>query len=219
MRKATILMALVLFLSVCGVGVLAADIFEEHNQVVLTEKVIYGDRTKANGLSVQVDSHYRSRLFWNTTLQFNDAADVHTDYSFSAKQIYKGREEEYDGINIHNNVMESVDTYVEEERLQEGIGVAYRELLDETEAGEDKSRNILLKDYISHYPIGFDLDFPNTRLNSSRVDLDLWRDLGTVSESEAHIVQKIRDYFKLPVLEDQYLEIHVSKRADGSRGS
>ena len=78
MRKATILMALVLFLSVCGVGVLAADIFEEHNQVVLTEKVIYGDRTKANGLSVQVDSHYRSRLFWNTTLQFNDAADVHT---------------------------------------------------------------------------------------------------------------------------------------------
>ena len=219
MRKATILMALVLFLSVCGVGVLAADIFEEHNQVVLTEKVIYGDRTKANGLSVQVDSHYRSRLFWNTTLQFNDAADVHTDYSFSAKQIYKGREEEYDGINIHNNVMESVDTYVEEERLQEGIGVAYRELLDETEAGEDKSRNILLKDYISHYPIGFNLDFPNTRLNSSRVDLDLWRDLGTVSESEAHIVQKIRDYFKLPVLEDQYLEIHVSKRADGSRGS
>ena len=219
MRKATILMALVLFLSVCGVGVLAADIFEEHNQVVLTEKVIYGDRTKANGLSVQVDSHYRSRLFWNTTLQFNDAADVHTDYSFSAKQIYKGREEEYDGINIHNNVMESVDTYVEEERLQEGIGVAYRELLDETEAGEDKSRNILLKDYISHYPIGFDLDLPNTRVTSSRVDLDLWRDLGTVSESEAHIVQKIRDYFKLPVLEDQYLEIHVSKRADGSRGS
>ena len=219
MRKATILMALVLFLSVCGVGVLAADIFEEHNQVVLTEKVIYGDRTKANGLSVQVDSHYRSRLFWNTTLQFNDTADIKTDYSFSAKQIYKGREEEYDGININNNVMESVDTLMEKDRPQEGIAVAYRELLDETEAGEDKAQNILLKDYISHYPIGFDLDFPGTRLNSSRVDLDLWRGLSTVSESEAHIVQKIRDYFKIPVLDNQYLEIHVSKRADGSQGS
>ena len=67
MKKATILMALVLLLSVCGVGVLAADVFEERDQVVLTEKVIYGDRTKANGLSVQINSHYRSRLFWNTT--------------------------------------------------------------------------------------------------------------------------------------------------------
>ena len=189
MKKATILMALVLLLSVCGVGVLAADVFEEHDQVVLTEKVIYGDRAEADGLSVQINSHYRSRLFWNTTLQFNDAADIHTDYTFSAKQIYKGREEEYDGINIHNNVMESVDTLMEEDRPQEGISVAYRELLDETGAGEEKSRNILLKDYISHYPVGFDLDFPNTRLNSSRVDQDLWRNLDTVSEREAHIVQ------------------------------
>ena len=39
MKKATILMALVLLLSVCGVGVLAADVFEERDQVVLTEKV------------------------------------------------------------------------------------------------------------------------------------------------------------------------------------
>ena len=106
-------MALVLLLSICGVGVLAADVYEAHDQVVLTEKVVYGDRAEADGLSVQVDSHYRSRLFWNTTLQFNDAADIHTDYSFSAKQIYKGREEAYDGIIIHNNVMEAVDTYVE----------------------------------------------------------------------------------------------------------
>ena len=94
MKKATILMALVLLLSVCGVGVLAADVFEERDQVVLTEKVVYGDRAEADGLSIQVDSHYRSRLFWNTTLQFNDTADIHTDYTFSAKQIYKGREEE-----------------------------------------------------------------------------------------------------------------------------
>ena len=129
MKKATILMTLVLLLAICGVGVLAADVFEERDQVVLTEKVVYGDRVEADGLSVQINSHYRSRLFWNTILQFNDTTDIETDYSFSAKQIYKGREEEYDGIIIHNNVMESVDTYVEEDRPQEGIAVAYRELL------------------------------------------------------------------------------------------
>ena len=86
MKKATILMALVLLLSVCGVGVLAADVFEERDQVVLTEKVIYGDRTKANGLSVQINSHYRSRLHWSTSLQIGDETECKTDYSFSAKQ-------------------------------------------------------------------------------------------------------------------------------------
>ena len=75
MKKATILMALVLLLSICGVGVLAADVFEEREQVVLTEKVVYGDRSKANGLSVQINSHYFSDSSLHTTPE-NDLLPV-----------------------------------------------------------------------------------------------------------------------------------------------
>lgn len=219
MRKATILMALVLFLSICGVGVLAADVYEAHDKVVLTERVIYGDRSKADGLDIEINSHYQNRLTWNTWLDISETVEQKTEYLFSSKTRREARPVEYEGINIQNNVMDSLDAQMEGDTLQEGIAVAYKELYDETEPGQEGRKDILLKDYITHYPIGFVLDFPNTRVRSDRIDRAMWRQTDTVSENEAYIVQEIREYFKIPVLENEHLEIHVSKRTDGTKGS
>ena len=219
MKKATILMALVLLLSVCGVGVLAADIYQARDQVVLTEQVVYGDRTRAYGLNVQIDSNYRSHLFWNTSLALHETSGVKTDYQFFSTQYRETYPAEREGINIRNNVLDSLDMQMDEGTPQEGIYVAYQELYDETEPGQDGRKDILLKDYITHYPIGFVLDFPNNRFNSDRIDRDLRRQSDTVSESEVYIVQKLREYFRIPVLENEHLEIHISKRTDGTQGS
>ena len=161
MKKATILMTLVLLLSVCGVGVLAADVFEAHDQVVLTEKTVYGDRSKADGLTVQIDSHYQRKVFWNTTLRFGEETGAQTEYDFSAKEIREDYPVVYEGIQIGNPAHGGVDFDLD--NPQEGLWVAYKELYDETEPGQEKERDIRLKDYIDHYPMTIALDFPNAR--------------------------------------------------------
>ncbi len=219
MKKATILMALVLLLSVCGVGVLAADVFEERDQVMLKERVIYGDRSKADGLAVEINSQYRNLLSWHTSLDISETVKPKTEHLFSSKPRRDTRPIEYEGINIQNDVIGSLDWQMEEGMPQEGISVAFKELYDETEPGQEGRRDILLKDYITHYPIGFVLDFPNNRFSSDRIDRDLRRQSDTVSENEVYIVQRIREYFRIPVLENEHLGIHVSKRTDGTKGS
>ena len=218
MRKATILMALVLLLSVCGVGVLAADVFEECDQVMLKERVIYGDRTKADGLSVQINSHYRSRLHWSTSLQIDDETECKTDYSFSAKQRRTTRPVEYDGLNMSNHVMESISFQADEP--QDGLWGAYKELFDKTEPGQEGEVDVRLKDYMSHYPISIDLDFPNVRFSTSTRDgLEKLDELDAPPGSEVYAIQRLRDYFKIPVLEDEHLNIHVRKREDGTQSN
>ena len=218
MKKATILMALVLLLSVCGVGVLAADVFEERDQVMLKERVIYGDRTKADGLSVQINSHYRSRLHWSTSLQIDDETECKTDYSFSAKQRRTTRSVEYDGLNMSNHVLDSIRFQADEP--QDGLWVAYKELFDKTEPGQEGEVDVRLKDYISHYPISIDLDFPNVRFSTSTRDgLEKLDELDAPPGSEVYAIQRLRDYFKIPVLEDEHLNIHVRKREDGTQSN
>lgn len=217
MKKATILMALVLLLSVCGVGVLAADVFEAHDQVVLTEKTVYGDRSKADGLTVQINSHYRSRLQWSTSLQIDDEAECKTDYSFSAKQRRTTRPVEYDGLNMNNYVMESLNFRADEP--QEGLWVEYKKLLDETQPGQEGEIDVRLKDHMSHYPIGINLDFPNATLSTDTLtDRERLDELEALHGSEVYAIQRLRDYFKIPILDDEYLSIHVRKREDGTQG-
>lgn len=211
MKKATILMTLVLLLSICGVGVLAADVFEAHDQVVLTEKTVYGDRSKADGLTVRLDSHYSRRLFWNTSMKLDEGLSTATEYVFSAKQIREDYPVEHRGIGLSNRVHGGVEFDLD--NPQEGLWVAYKELYDETEPGQEKETDILLKDYIDHYPMTIELDFPDAEYSA-----EAWKPfdgMEALPSSEIYAIQALRDYFKIPVLEDEHYQIHVRKRENG----
>ena len=213
MKKATILMALVLLLSVCGVGVLAADVFEERDQVVLTEKTVYGDRSKADGLTVHINSHYNRRVFWNTSMKLDEGLSTTTEYGFSAEQIREDYPVEHIGLSFSNRASGGVEFDLD--NPQEGLWVAYKELYDETEPGQEKETDILLKDYIDHYPMTIKLDFPNARYSA-----EAWKSFDGIEAlpgSEIYAIQTLRDYFKIPVLEDEHYGIHVRKREDGTQ--
>ena len=68
MRKATIAMLLLLVISIGGVCVAAAGVHAPYDQVLLTENIIYGDPSAANGLEVQAHVTWDDHLFWDTTL-------------------------------------------------------------------------------------------------------------------------------------------------------
>lgn len=221
MRKAAIL-TLILFL-LCGssVYIAASNMYKEHDKVRYTEKIVYGDREIANGLQVDFRSTYKYHLLWDTThiLNENRKTETSSEYSFSTFSHYEGNgEEEYQGVYMDMNA--AMENYFHDGEstnrmfANSGLEKAYQELSDEVEAGQEGEKTIYLKDYVTYYPLEIRLNLPrNDAASREYFETD---DLETYEEDHGiHIIAKLWDYFKIPVLEEQTLHIHLRKDKEG----
>lgn len=200
MRKAAILTALLLVLSIGGVCVAALGVYEARDQVVLTETVVYGDRAVANGLTVELNITCADHLFWDTTCTLDAQIQTRTEYSFSALEVSKLRPRVYSGISLDATL---------------GSELAKLALYNSLEPGEEKSAVIYLKDYMDYYPISVSVNLPGITQSIEGSDVPDW-DLSTRTSYDALL--KIRDYFKIPVLEEECYKISVWK-GEGNNGS
>ena len=67
MKKSTFLFVLLLILSTVGICYFYTTVNAQKNKVTLTETVLAGDPSAAEGVTVDVKTHYDNHLFWNTT--------------------------------------------------------------------------------------------------------------------------------------------------------
>ena len=200
MRKAAILTALLLVLSIGGVCVAASGVYEARDQVVLTETVVYGDRAAANGLTVGLNITCADHLFWDTTCTLDAQIQTRTEYSFSSSEVSKPRPRVYSGISLD---------------ATSGSELAKLELYNSLEPGEEKSAVIYLKDYMDYYPISVSLDLPGITQGIEGSDVPDW---DPNEGTSYYALLKIRDYFKIPVLEEECYKISVWK-GEGNNGS
>ena len=80
--KRSLLLILLLLISVGSVSVFASSVYKEHDNVSFKETVLYGNRSAADGLSLNLNTHLSSQLFWDTTCEFKDEVVVDTAYKF-----------------------------------------------------------------------------------------------------------------------------------------
>ncbi len=215
MRKATVLFLLLLLLAALSVPYLAVDIYAAHDQVELQQQVILGDAAMADDLTLCIRTHYNDHLFWDTTYRPGTAPEVETDYRFSAERDYEPWTPIYEGVRLES-YLEAITMYgIEDSPMAEssGIALAFQELTEDTAAGEDKSREIYLKDYLDYYPISVGFNFEdmgwslgmNTFVDDEDMQPGRW----------AYDATALQEYFKFPVLDNELLTISVAKNADG----
>jgi len=89
----------------------------------------------------------------------------------------------------------------------------YREMFDATEPGHESEQTIRVKDYYEYYPLIFDIDLPYYFLHHYESNTL------PIEEDKAALVSHYRDYFRIPVLEDEYLHISVRKGPTNTIGS
>lgn len=217
MRKAAILLAVLLALSVGGVCVAASGVYEACDQVVLTETVVYGDRAAADGLTVVRRTGYNDHLLWDTTCTLDAGQRTETDYAFSASGVSEEWQQVYGGVSLQAYTGGgSIFAGGELPETPTGLDAAYLELFNSIEPGEAKSAVINLEDYLDYYPISVDLDFPGTWYFS---DLDGETDLSEPEPgTELYAVAKLQEYFKIPILAGEQRSIDIGKRTDGTVG-
>ena len=212
MGKAFALTVALLVLAAAGMCLAYGDVYQPHDQVVLTENVLYGDKTQAEGLTVAYSSTYDNRLFWDTTYVVGETPAMDTAYTFYASGHDTQAPQHFDGVLLESYVEYGWDFDSQQE--QTGLARAYKELYEATALGEESTRVVYLKDYMEYYPIGATLDLPGTQLSWSSYYYET--DLADPEPgTERYVIQAFQEFFQIPVLEEEQIEISVAKAGNG----
>jgi len=212
MKKVLALMAVLLIASVgifCAVG---AAVNENKDTVVTTENILYGDKSAAEGITIKNQSRYDRHLFWDTTYTIGEPAECNTEFWFSAIELRRDNPRNNMGIALEIDIAYGCDFYKPAVE-QPGIERAYKELYDAAKPGEELKKVIRLKDYYDYYPIGIEIDLPDTYWHGFAHENLHWSEEYNDYKSAW---SAFNEFFKIPVPEDMIMEISISKGYNGN---
>lgn len=210
MRKVLAIWSVLLVLGTAAVGWCIQTVYAPHDQVQYTQTVLAGDPAAADGLTVQTNSEYKSRLFWHTTARMQQGTPhTQTDYRFYQTKQTQSRDVFYRGVDIiseFNSYDENFMNIPEEQRT--ALDLAYQELYERAVPGQEASKTITLSDYYEYYPIAGYID-----LEGTHVDFNIWSE----NNAEGNVVsEKMNAFFRIPVLPEERLTISLEKDENGN---
>lgn len=215
MRKATLIVTLLAALGLGGMAALHLHVNGQRDQVVITEQVLCGDKAVAEGLEVTSVVDLDRRLHWETVYTVGAQPETRTEFEFTEDQRLRPVAYEPAGIYVYDLTSTISDAWEEDEKELTGLAKAYQELFDETEPGTEGERDVRVADYLDYYPVSLSVELPNYDFDSRWDGFHASND-----EQKAEMMaldQALQDYIRVPVLENEYVEISVHKNGDGSR--
>lgn len=210
MRKVTIIMCIILILTLSTTCFVSVKIYDSRDEVTLTEMNSWGNKDSLQDLTMQLNIMYKDRLRWKTMVPMENPEKALTQYTATLTPVYADLDRDA-GLNMDSSINTSM---VQEHILQgnlNGITKAYAKLADTIGANEEAEKEIYLKDYIDYYQYTVELDIPGTRFYE-------WGTMSqnvTAKEQEKYTIDKLNEFFKIPVLEDERHSISIGKNEQG----
>ena len=207
MKKSLIVMLLVFALCVGGLVCAHAAVDGTKEEVVLTETVLAGDQSAAEGLLVETEAYSGNReLVWETSLLYRDNASYDTTFAFYPN----GKDYEYSHdpqwVRVENMSMQEVDYSMSqydqiEDPYDKMLLSPLMDVLSRAPNGQEYSENVSLKDYYEYYPVA--------------AGGELFYLKEYTEEEEAEWNEAFREYFRIPVEPDDIQNIHVETDSEG----
>lgn len=202
MKRSLFVSLLCMGLALFSVPLAWMKVDEEKENVVISQEVLSGDPTAAQGVSLRIASHWDGHLLWNTEYTIGSGKGAQSDFSFSEEQVtwewsphlcaradlpnpWGGSFTVSTGADFSADPMMPYPEIIQ--------AVAGRTL--ESETLEEEVR---LGDYREYYPVDFEVEGISVEYQG-----DYTRALGYVTE-----------LFCVPVAEDR-IGITVEKGPDG----
>ena len=218
MRKTACLLLALTVLLAAGVIVSACAIAAPRADVRFQENVRYGDPSAASGAAVSLRASLQNRLVWDSDIAFSDGGYTYTtDHTFSVTGVSEQTQRVYAGVEFYPTLDFAI-TGEYSLTLDYGsfLNSLYDALLADTTPGTTGYRTIRLADYFDYYPFEIDLSLPGLSLSNPRGRID-----GNTSQEQA-VTEAFLEFFRIPMLPDQYLELNIDRDMDGgshSRGT
>ncbi len=216
MRKALILLIILLLASGIYLSWSVDQLYALRDQVTVTEKPILGDPAAAEGLRATLKTTYDDHLFWTTTQVLGSGQEPETEYEFRSSRPSRSYIYRDGGIDYYLNYdLPDMDElrYSNDDMEFTGLHKAYKELYDATPNGRNGKKEVLLSDYLEYYPLRASLS-----ILGRGFDLNEYYDSASYDKyfsgpNDAKYI--LNDYFKIPVLEGETLTLQVSKENTG----
>lgn len=220
MRKSLVILMVLSILSCGGIAWANVTMGDEIDNVQFSEKLIYGDKSAVEGVTIAREARYDTNLFWNTTYTIGETNAIETDFSF-----YEfGKKWEYNGDtkgaglsfqNSHTQVHMFDEMHYKEDSSIGGLNQALAELMESAPAGQVTTKLVKLKDYQPYYTFelyvdieGLDYDYGNYDMYAGYSDEIIMKKKTTLEE--------FHNFFKIPVLEEERYLVGVNKDVYGS---
>lgn len=218
MRKTACLLLALTVLLAAGVIVSACAIAAPRADVRFQEDVRYGDPSAASGAAVSLRASLQNHLVWDSDIAFSSGDYTYkTDHTFSAAGVAEQTQRVYAGVEFYSAFDFAISgDYSLTLDYGSFFNSLYDDLLAETTPGTTGSRIIRLADYFDYYPFEIDLSLPGLELSNPRARIE-----GNTSQEQA-VTEAFLNFFRIPVLSDQYLELNIDRDMDGgshSRGT
>lgn len=221
MRNALIFTSLLLVLAMGGICAVHIQVNAPRDQVEITETVLYGDKSIAEGITINNRRTYYYHLFWDTRYVVGEPPLTSTQYLFDGSKWEQDFQTSYSGLELDGYYNRHFSHYPENyrdgspNRTPTGLDVARKELMDTLAPAETDTIIVHVKDYYDYYPFGGSIHLPGYAL-SWDVDYDPNSTEYSESDAEKHAILTIRDFFKFPVPEDERIMLTGEKSGDGS---
>lgn len=211
MRRLTVIMILLTVLLSFSSVLAVRNMAESRNQVVFTLKEQSGDPSVLDGLNMSFDHWSGMRnLCWKTDMSFSsESFSYETDVKYFELPYYNSKypseDEAYLGINNRE--------YYEIQELWD----VRDEFLRMKLPGKPDARTIRLKDYLDYYPLNVWTTFysDGKLITSSSVYSEMVSyDSGTENGPQYYMEKAFNDFFRIPVLEDDYVVMRSEGRTD-----
>ena len=210
MRKTLMIFLALVLVCGCGAALAAQAVSAPREEILFQEHIFSGDPAAADGLTVQLKTGMRYKLNWESTVQFS-AQDYRAETSFRFLPAGQAEQPEMSYRGVEINFYHDAATTGSDDVF--GFSTAYQALLDTLSPGESGSRTIRFADYYDEYPFEFSIDLPGVRYET----LADWEDASEDSDWPGECAQAaLGRFFRIPVLQDDYVELGIDKNMDGS---
>lgn len=219
MRKALHVLLSALLVCSAGFAVAHGSVNQYKDQITWEETTLYGDKAEVEGVTVHTMNHYDRHLLWETEGSLGGVLDPKTQFSFHNDSISSESEITYKGLYMDTSEDFLAGLGVTHEDMPEYAKVKYADLIaycqecyDSVAMGEEKYFTVDLREYMDYYSLEGIFDLPG-QIGLIWSEFDTTWVHGIISDDT---VQKINDFFRIPILGDYIVEFSIDKQESGN---
>ena len=226
MKKSIIVFVSATIISLLVLGLSWGFLSEEIGEAILTEETLYGDIAATENLEVGFRADSDKTLHWINSYDYTEGK---TTSNFKRGEIAEIEDNSSDDdIRFNGESTVPFSTNVEYSGLgdlqNKGVHEFYNKIQEYiVSTGKEQQGEIKLADYLDYYPISFRFQFGSKIFNSDDAltgleiyekDGKLEEASGTAYDADISLYVAFNQFFKIPVIENEYHEYKVSKVTD-----
>ena len=196
----------ILVLLIAATAFIVCDIMSAKDQVTVECETLYGDRSQAHGITLDMEATYRRHLYWNTRFSEGNEPKAETRYTFYDIQRDIDYNHPTDPLSMNDDVYYGIG---EEDGW--GLPKLYMDMLRQVPAGQESERTVRLLDYYQYYPLSVFVNIPSNYLGwSSNI---VYSGDDSLMSRYGDYITAFNDFFRIPVLPTEYFTIAVRRNA------